>query len=432
MRASSRFAFTLIELLVVIAIIAILAVVVVLTLNPAELLRQSRDSTRVSDIDTMTHAISLYQTDQAGTKGYFMGNASSVYISLPDPTISGNTTSTCAYWNLPALPTGAGYSYQCSSPQSYRSTNGSGWLPVNLSSISAGNPLGSLPADPTNQSSTGLYYTYATDGTSYEVTSLFESQKYKTQYAQAPMDPGYPEVNAKGSSLTVSPLFNPTGLVGWWPLDEGTGTVSLDQSGSGNNLTVADTVTSTPIWATSNCKMGTGCLTFAGVNHNSAYTATNATFQFANQNFTFTEWVDRTGTAGGNNIAANGSNNSGSNCATASGWLLGDSYFLWCTPAQIGTSTQGNGLSYAVTPMSTWTLVAITFNPSGNVVIYYNGVQQTSAISNGLGYQGPTAKIVLGCEDNSYNCFTGQIDDARLYNRILSIAEIKALYNAGK
>ena len=33
--------FTLIELLVVIAIIAILAVVVVLTLNPAELLRQS-------------------------------------------------------------------------------------------------------------------------------------------------------------------------------------------------------------------------------------------------------------------------------------------------------------------------------------------------------------------------------------------------------
>ena len=41
-----RSGFTLIELLVVIAIIAILAVVVILTLNPAQLLAQARDSTR--------------------------------------------------------------------------------------------------------------------------------------------------------------------------------------------------------------------------------------------------------------------------------------------------------------------------------------------------------------------------------------------------
>jgi prepilin-type N-terminal cleavage/methylation domain-containing protein len=57
MYVSSRKAFTLIELLVVIAIIAILAVVVVLTLNPAEILKQSRDSNRVSDMDTLTHAL---------------------------------------------------------------------------------------------------------------------------------------------------------------------------------------------------------------------------------------------------------------------------------------------------------------------------------------------------------------------------------------
>src|SRR3989338_2108717 len=45
--------FTLIELLVVIAIIAVLAVAVILTLNPAELLKQARDSTRVSDMSTL-------------------------------------------------------------------------------------------------------------------------------------------------------------------------------------------------------------------------------------------------------------------------------------------------------------------------------------------------------------------------------------------
>jgi prepilin-type N-terminal cleavage/methylation domain-containing protein len=45
--------FTLIELLVVIAIIAILAVVVVLTLNPVQLLAESRDANRVSDMATL-------------------------------------------------------------------------------------------------------------------------------------------------------------------------------------------------------------------------------------------------------------------------------------------------------------------------------------------------------------------------------------------
>ena len=60
---STRSGFTLIELLVVIAIIAILSVVLILTLNPAELLRQARDSNRVSDLATLKSAISLYLAD---------------------------------------------------------------------------------------------------------------------------------------------------------------------------------------------------------------------------------------------------------------------------------------------------------------------------------------------------------------------------------
>ena len=59
--------FTLIELLIVIAIIAILAVVVVLTLNPAELLRQARDSNRISDFATIKSALSLYAEDVVTT-----------------------------------------------------------------------------------------------------------------------------------------------------------------------------------------------------------------------------------------------------------------------------------------------------------------------------------------------------------------------------
>ena len=45
--------FTLIELLIVIAILAVLGVTVTLVLNPAELLRQGRDSTRISDLSSI-------------------------------------------------------------------------------------------------------------------------------------------------------------------------------------------------------------------------------------------------------------------------------------------------------------------------------------------------------------------------------------------
>lgn len=59
----SRSDFTLIELLVVIAIIVILAAVVILTLNPGQLLKQSRDANRLSDLDCLNHALGVYQVD---------------------------------------------------------------------------------------------------------------------------------------------------------------------------------------------------------------------------------------------------------------------------------------------------------------------------------------------------------------------------------
>ena len=57
--------FTLIELLVVIAIIAVLAVVVILTLNPAGLLQEARDSNPISDMATLKSGLSLYLADVA-------------------------------------------------------------------------------------------------------------------------------------------------------------------------------------------------------------------------------------------------------------------------------------------------------------------------------------------------------------------------------
>ena len=187
--------FTLIELLVVIAIIAILAVVVVLTLNPAEMMREARDSNRLSDLATLQSAVNLYSTDLAiGAASGTLGNPNIVYVSLPDPTLTGSQTSTCASLNLPSLPTGD--TYQCVSPQVSRSTNGNGWLPIDFSSLTSGSPISSLPVDPMNQSSTGLYYTFSPSASSYMVTAIPEGTKQKAILAENPQIPNFPDVMA--------------------------------------------------------------------------------------------------------------------------------------------------------------------------------------------------------------------------------------------
>src|ERR1700679_2456531 len=89
--------FTLIELLVVIAIIAILSVVVILTLNPAELLRQSRDSNRISDLSVTKSAISFYlasvSTPSIGTSTVCYVDASGLVAGAAQ-----EGTSSCVVW----------------------------------------------------------------------------------------------------------------------------------------------------------------------------------------------------------------------------------------------------------------------------------------------------------------------------------------------
>ena len=155
-------AFTLIELLVVIAIIAILAVVVVLTLNPAELLRQSRDADRVSDMATLTSAINLYSADQSGAPSYSLGTPSTTYFSFYDPAATSSVGTNCATAGLFQQP--YGWSYQCPASSTLRNVNNTGWIPVNFSGISSGSPFGALPIDPSDSSSSHLYYTYTTNG----------------------------------------------------------------------------------------------------------------------------------------------------------------------------------------------------------------------------------------------------------------------------
>jgi len=199
MKNKNRKGFTLIELLIVIAIIAVLSVVVILSLNPAELLRQARDSNRISDMATLKSAISLYLADVASP---YLGAAATCYVGvatsaanpfLDTPSNVGiwatSSPSSCA--NFFAVATSSIAATSTRTIGTVGSTTGNGWVPVDFANISSGAPIGQEPVDPINQvgtcvgtssavslSSCGLYYGYAISTTNFKLTAVMESTKY--------------------------------------------------------------------------------------------------------------------------------------------------------------------------------------------------------------------------------------------------------------
>ena len=167
--------FTFIELLIVIGILAVLMTIAIIAINPAEIFKKSKDSSRISDLTTIVKAISLYQVSNPDTS---LGIYKTVYVSLPA------TNTDCSDLNLPALP--AGYSYKCSSLENYRKINGTGWIPINFTNLDIGVPISSLPVDPTNQYNRDLkanndffyIYTVSANGYDYEINAKLESNNF--------------------------------------------------------------------------------------------------------------------------------------------------------------------------------------------------------------------------------------------------------------
>ena len=149
-----RKGFTLLELLIVIGILAILATVVALVLNPAELLRQARDSQRLSDLRTINSALGLW------------------FASASSTTMTATTTCTVGTALF------SGDSGSCVT-NAVTTVLGNGWVnSINFANIPGGSPLARLPLDP-SQSATN-YYIFKNDGTYYELNASMESDKYKS------------------------------------------------------------------------------------------------------------------------------------------------------------------------------------------------------------------------------------------------------------
>lgn len=182
MNQENKKGFTLVELLVVIGILAILAAAVVVVLNPAELLKQARDVQRMSDLDAVRSAISLYLSTVSSpafaSAGPFSTSGTNCY----------SLTGSCTQNNTYAI-------------------DGTGWVAVNLGSMTnPASPISSLPKDPVNDAN--YHYAWKGDTTTltFEMNANLESVKYSSGGANDR------EGNDGGNSTTIYEVGTDPGL----------------------------------------------------------------------------------------------------------------------------------------------------------------------------------------------------------------------------
>jgi hypothetical protein len=89
-------------------------------------------------------------------------------------------------------------------------------------------------------------------------------------------------------------------------------------------------------------------------------------------------------------------------------------------------------LGYISNILNSWGHLACVYDGSA-LRLYINGAEISSASASGANNVGAyNTNLTIGSDWIGSKLVVGKIDDVRLYNRALSAAEIKAIYNATK
>ncbi|MBI4135331.1 LamG domain-containing protein [Candidatus Uhrbacteria bacterium] len=215
---------------------------------------------------------------------------------------------------------------------------------------------------------------------------------------------------------------NNNGLVGYWSFNEGAGGYAGDMSGNGNTGTLTNMDASTD-WVPG--KLGQA-LDFDG--SNDYVDVGNPGISFAEGSIS--SWI-RTGssTATGNGIVYTGY---GSGQSEYIGYLiLNGNIRIDIDDGDNGCarkSLTSSGYNYTD---SAWHHIVLTFVAQATGRLYIDGTEKGSGVSL-LACESeinPSANWVIGDVASGDN-FLGLIDEVRIYNRALSAAEVKGLYNA--
>lgn len=205
------------------------------------------------------------------------------------------------------------------------------------------------------------------------------------------------------------------GLVGYWGFEEATGTTAFDRSGKQNDGIFYNGPASVS-------GLAGKALRFNGVN-----SAVQGRVSYGDQ-YTVSAWVRPTDlslpTDGyGRTIIAS------SEDATYFYpiWILVEGTKLRVYAYQSGTGAYVNSV-YNNFKINNWYHITVTAIKGGDVKIYINGVYDSISTA---GTQATNNYFTIGdLRPNRGIPFSGDIDEVRMYNRVLSATEVSAVYNA--
>jgi len=212
------------------------------------------------------------------------------------------------------------------------------------------------------------------------------------------------------TTIPTIPIKDPN-LVGYWPLDEGAGTVAIDWSGHDNH----GTLTNGPQWVEGYLD---GAVQFDGVDDR--IVVPNAPELCVTSGVTIMAWIRAARYAGPGGADWQGIMAKGNDPRSYSLYTVEAGGVLHLSTAGIGTT------STTAVPLNEWAHVAAMVD-GGAHTYYINGVYAGGG-GSGVVLPGTTdvSPVVLGAtwETAGTREFQGLIDDARIYNKALTQEQV--------
>ena len=298
-----------------------------------------------------------------------------------------------------------------------------GWT-INLSYNQAAGPMTMT----TTTDKEGKYcFTKLTPG-DYKIE---EEMQYGWQQTAPPYPGTYTATLAAGQNLDHQNFGNqliprtvcvepPLGMVAWWPLDETSGSTSIDIAGFNNSGTRMNAPT--PVTA-----KVLGGLQFDGLN-DYVNVSNQSELNFGTGDFSFDAWINTTDRTGAKILVDK---------RTSSTGYRGYSFFLMNgkLALQMADGTYTQYFSPVSVADGNWHHIAVTVSRASQtgILFYLDGVDTQfgnptlrpgSLNNNGL--------LRIGSQSFSLGYrFKGALDEIELFNRVLTKAEIVAIYKAG-
>ncbi|MBI2084034.1 MAG: LamG domain-containing protein [Candidatus Aenigmarchaeota archaeon] len=222
---------------------------------------------------------------------------------------------------------------------------------------------------------------------------------------------------------TTSPKHN-TALTGYWKFDEAGGILAKDSSGYQNNGTLNsfDFNASSGWYNGSSCEYGS-CLKFDGRN-DYVSVADTKDIRGAKADFAIAAWINPGTVSGTQRFVWKNDGNANFNGYYLS--LSGASVVCGFGDGTIKVEPSGGTVS-----ANTWyNVMCVRSSSSDFITLYVNGVNVSGAadtLASTITYAG---QLELGGRSDASEFFNGTMDDARIYNKSLTTAEITSISNA--